>query len=568
MTENTGTATEKVAIIKLVPPELIGGIIVHGHNLVSHRLLDMIGLFQDEFPGSGITNIMFRNDNEPKQGNDPVHAKFFPEIMGLVVNLSRHLTEIYKTIEADDNRINMRALWWHTMLITLLHEWKHAIQYTNAPLEERAFDKIFTKEAEEEAENWANTMLFELAKKPGNLLEMPDAKNCPMFWKFVKDFQDMVEGEADKDLEKWMITQKRMLDEGTIFEDTDNDQRFMSFRGYLRAISDDPDDESWNVNEGAAVTAQTEAAPTPVDASGFTPENAVLSPAESEFIPSPDISNENDMYVDVMLEAVIQSQMNAANLNPPAPAAAPAVEPTSTETAPWETPAVAPQPLPTPAVTAPQAYVPEVWQNNVSTAPVGQYNQPGNVIPSVVQVPVVTLPADQQKMIVQAIFTRLFQHLFSKCMFNPVAPTSFDDPNAVLNYAVRIDDIPGSEQLVLSHDFGDQAITIGQPGSVQERQPIGNGLCGIIMKNTRLPSFSLRMNVGGLEKQWKLIPQNPNKTNKDGQLTASAVRVRQNGSAIAWVFEETARNMDNLVTMAFEQHSGQQMSMRWYPFAK
>jgi len=553
-------------------PIIVGSLVVLGSHLVSQRMLEIVDLLANKITPNGVASINFRNDNTPTVNGETVFAKFFADSLSIMINIPKHLNEVYDSIEAGTTA-SIKCLFWESMLISLAHEFFHAKSWLQAP-EELKNTILGDEKHEKEAVAFSRRILEELIKsgenlEPSMLEPIVVEENNAIINLLSSDTDDSAKDDV------WLKKQARMIEEGTMFEDEDGNAYF-TFASFMRSVSDNIDDPAWNTErkEAAATTAvvvtPTENTTEPEEKKTISEDLLKPQTSTQQYQVETDIPDQSQYQVEELppvdmmddfgmdnfsiensmslMFAQMESQHNEVPYN-----AVDTPKPTAFSTT---QNAYA-------SVTAPNiqqnAYVPEIWQNNsTAMAPAAIQTSP---TPAVTLQPV-NMTKEQQIQTVEQVFARLFYNLFGKCDFNPAFPNSFGHPEGILENVIQITDIPGATQIFLSHDHGDQAV-----GMVME-EPITNGIRGYITKSMRLPAYSLWVNRGGVKKQFKFLPQSPSKTypaghTLAGQLKPSAARVRNQGSAIAWVVEETPQGVPSNYLIAYEMDVGKPISWRW-----
>ena len=133
---------------------------------------------------------------------------------------------------------------------------------------------------------------------------------------------------------------------------------------------------------------------------------------------------------------------------------------------------------------------------------------------------------DSISRIAKQVYMKMYNHIFTNCVQQKEADVGFANPEAVCSMPIPLTDEENSMFVSMNHlDINGRWCT-----DVSTTK----GLLGKIMKNTKLPSYEVILNVNGELHRRLFIPQNPAKRNASGQLTQRALEARA-GNAIAYV---------------------------------
>jgi len=503
---------------------LVGNVAVHGMNLISKKLADVIVLVTTSFePECGISTISFNTNNKPlNKDNEPVFGILYPDTGTVMFNLLHHFNSSYD--EASTNpecRLSMRAIIWHTMLITLFHEIHHA----KAVVAAAGAEIVWDDEKDTEATKWALTQVNRIAKFHSALVEPPSIDEEPFFGPMLRDIRKIMDGS-----EEWQKRQMKMLDDGSIY--IDGDTTLMSMKEYLRLASDDKDSPEWTPT---TTIIEKKEAPVVADASVVAASAGVTAPVEVAAAVELPVYNPLDFNPD----AVIDDVEFAAAMDPELTGGC---EDTLFFPGMGGGMAAPNMMMPGPGATMPAGATPGAgasWVNPVTAFMAGGA-QPVTVAPGAgrtfaheapQQIAPHGLSVEEQKLIMKTVNMRLFTHIFTKCGFNPMAPSSFENAGAVYE-PVPIGDIPNVNKLIVAMD------TTNPDGSAAKKVPVTTFLKGVVFSKTGLPGYWMWLNINGWLLKRTFVPQNPNKTNANGA-TAMAQAVRR-GEAIAWMIADGA----------------------------
>lgn len=575
------TETQKVAEVtkKPIAPIIIGGVMVIGAHLISERLKAVTELLIAQVQPN-ITSLVFRDDKLPMAEGETVHGMFMADMLTCHINLERHMDEVREALVSHNPDASFHILYWDTLLVTIIHEFYHGYQYANAPAEEKA--TILGREnLSDEAQAYARELIEKLVLNNVNL-EPPAIADEPMLAFELEGMLELHKANIEGSKDPWLVKQIRLVSEKVAFEDTEG-KKYFTYRNFIRATSKIKEDPRWDIQPDLTTTTAVVEVKPPVILENGVILDSLFNPSEDESFDDMVMDHVNDQagseevsnYVidqdfDSEADAIFMSMMGETggivSIHMVGPADSNPVMPVETKT--YAAPAYVPPPPPNPVhVAAPvntsAVYTAPVWVNPGLNGTAAPANMGATWLKPEV-LPVVTLTPQQQKLVAEQVFARLFYQLFSKCQFNAASQTSFDHPTGVLESTVRIDDIPGATSLFLSYDCGDQAIA----GNYQTLPVTAEGIRGFITKDKRLPGFSVWINRGGVKAQLKMLPQNPNSVfpvghHMAGQLKKSAQDVRVHGMAIAWVMAETPKGQNSEYLWCYEMAPGGQLVYRW-----
>ena len=133
---------------------------------------------------------------------------------------------------------------------------------------------------------------------------------------------------------------------------------------------------------------------------------------------------------------------------------------------------------------------------------------------------------DSISRIAKSVYMKIYNFIFRNCLPQKDNDVGFAYPEAVLSTPILL--TPEESTIFVSMNHNDiNGRWCTDVGTM-------NGLLGKIMKNTKLPSYELILNVNGAVHKRLVLPQNPAKRNPAGQLTQRALEARA-GNAIAYV---------------------------------
>lgn len=473
-----------------------GAVTVYGHEFVSKHVLNIIGacLNSPEFDEDhhGVFSLVFSTESIKDSDEKEVYAMFFPEVKSIVVNLSKMWDNAMEEALSEDKLISVVCALHHNLLFHIFHDIHHAASYAGGV---NIFD--LTEEEHEKSSAWANEKIIELAK---TIDIEPDWKAEPFFGPMIEElFINLKEDEKDViALRAKELIEKDIMVSVTGDAEDDNaaETKITTFRDYIKILSED--EEGWEeellkknfLNEMstiAQVVEPTTATMAQEQEDDEVPDEVPWDEPQSEGILFGGGAIKTTGHPETLVAATF-----GAN--------------------PVQTPVIAPVSVLMGAVVAP-----------VTPVAVKPLNYPTNNIDPA------TVPA-----IMAQVFMTCYQHIFTGCGLLTNSDIAFQAPEFVTQTPIDLNSIPGAAAIVVAADIND-----AQGNWAAEKQLENGQLFGNIKKNTKLPGYTLHLNVNGVHHIRALIPQNPN----TGSTTA--VRARA-GNAIMWIVDNaTARDDSN-----------------------
>jgi len=503
MAQEPATQTaEGLPEIKQLPIEVVanvGNVSIHNADMISGKLLfflqHVFGKVEPNNSNGGahtISSVHFLTDGYPKKNKKSVMAIIYPEIMSILINMKKHFDAAEEYIKtAEDNQASLRCILWHNLLVSVLHEIHHAKIMATAQQEGKSKYRIsWTEELEMEATEFAVRRIIDIAKTFP--IEPPTNEEDPYFGSLIAEFRQSIE-ESE---EAWAVQERELYDKNIIARGIGPNEEvvdILSFKEFLRLSCDDEkdvNDTAWNSQPNLFVTPEFQQTVQPM---------STLPPAQPQ---PPVIIDDGDVYeyyddLDTLEDLPIDGMDNV-------PVAEPQPALNSNQL----------PPVPEPTTMAP---------NNVGTFPqVNQFQQPVGTGPAQH-----VLPPEEIMAILKEVYMRLYYHIFTKCGFNPQAPTSFTNPGAIFD-PVNIGDIPNVDKLIKGMDITDAE------GNRVNQAPVNGQIKGVVFNESKLPGYWIWINCGGQLRKRTIVPQNPEKRDGNGNLKANAVKARQ-GHRIAYV---------------------------------
>jgi len=463
----------------------VNGVMVLGAESVSTRFLELLADINIEYPDNGMESVIII-----EAADTPFR---FGHLEGrqLSINLANHVDEALEMSLEAQSHLSLRALIWHNLVVTLFHEVAHLEELRENP---DAYPDGETPEIDEATTVKAQTMILDFVKKGYNI-EPPLVWEMPFFHGCIEEHMVRFRDSVDP----WCRNQVYMAENGLIYHDPDKGISIMSMREYEQRFLPQllgeygytvdgkmKEEAKVNTTEVIALTNMT------------NEELEDLDMFESfEEIDTEDL-DEGDMFDDAIESGTIGVQ----------------------ETQPWIPPAA-------PAQTTSFVAPPPPPANNqpwVAPPPPATANFKPN-----------TLTPDAAAVVAQAVYLRLFNHIFTNCGWTG---TGFTNMAAVLT-PVDISDIPMAVDLIHSYDTQDPQ------GNKVRNLPCSGQIRGEIFGTAQLPGYTLNLTIGSAAHVRRLVPQNPNKM-RNGQLTKTAAAAK-NGARIAWLINTEAADTGKFV---------------------
>lgn len=568
-----------------MPVEIFNGrgnaVAIFGAELVSQKIIDILvyAINNECDDEHGIHSIVFRDDGKPilDTEDDTMMWMCLPDSKSIVCNLKNcvhHTIRQSLKHKKEHYDVGLRGLVWHSILAGAFHEMCHSQSFIQDEHGDKLYSamkatkqtkeiKEFMKKEEKKADDYAEQMLFALAKKIDLEVDFGESLSAFVNGEIEATIEHEEKHMKDMKSKRWVEYQKFMqANNGLYIRESDNDADTLSdkvvseFKTYLHLCSGDPvDDTSWNTTTiGKPVTATetpVELKPSDIDynnpAKQFhqpAPEMqatvAPLNPAEAEPLDPDDAMAEADFYIleDDFGEIKSPNQNTEAFNIMARPDAAPAQATAGGQMSPQYQ-----HPAPQPQYTPPQYQAPTQQYQ-----PAPQFQQPAPVNPGAVPYtppqagavpnPIVPgkgaydMPLDgaRYQQAIKSLYTKLVSHIFEGCQFNPNYQPFFlakDNIHAQIG-------LSADENLIVK-----EMVVMNAAGKRQFGTKVEGSVMGCFIDNAKdLPGYHLTMSSAfGDQIQRKIIPQNPHKTNKvTGQLSSTAQEA-MNGAKIAWIVD-------------------------------
>ena len=490
------TQTEKQQGVVAINPTAIttptGLVMVWGFEHISTKMIDILKtmLSHDAFENiyHGIKSVVFRIDGYPKESGNSLCASFAPDTCGIAINMDKTLERAMER-SMDHPETSLFASWWIEMLLNFGHEIHHGVRW-NTDRRKLYNSQEMLEEEEDRAEKYCNSLLTDLAMNYD--IEVPPIEE--EIW-FNNQINELFSGKDTSD--EWAKSQKEMITEGIVWRQEPKDSApivISTFKELICLISDgNVASEEWTKEtillkpNAPTLDEQLNGKTVVMNAAGEQGE--VIQPSSAPVTAAP-VNNDfnSEMYPDEM-EECYEEEYDAYDdhydAQPPAPAVQPAAAKPATTGLPFDK-------------------IPEMHQ-----------------------------PEQQQTLetvnrIAKQVYMKMYHFIFANCGPLKDSDIGFSNPDAVLATPIPLTEEEKSVFVSMDHhDIN---------GRWCKDVSTANGLLGKVMKNTKLPSYEVKLCVNGTIHRRLFIPQNPNRR-KNGILTQRALEARS-GDTIAYTKDQ------------------------------
>lgn len=512
---NTAVAAQTTVLpVDVHDPVLVntvwGAVAVFGHQFVSKKDLLIVEhcLALEDFSGPdgvdhNVKSIVFRDDNRPEDTTGrPVLGNVSFDHGAIAINLFGIVASAIKDA-LNRPEVAILATFHRNVIHTLLHEIHHCSTLDRFPK-----DPEEEKVEEDAAEEWAKEKLFFLAKTV-DLEPAHHAESSVL----ASQLMELLHGKEDE----WSIDQRHKLDNHIMYELPETEVHkavtLNLFKEYMRHQSKDNTDKVWDNDTITATAAVSQVVEQVVASSPATPPEVELPNANALF---PEVMElEYDGYEGMARDPYgntfggmswdeIPEQNFPAQANPNVPLFATNQVPLNSAF-----------PI-----------------SNGNPAPQAQYNQPAapQMAADVTVYPKTGLTLEQTAAIVEGVYRKCYNHIFTNCGRRMDSDKAFDFPENVYKMGVALTEM--EMRVVVKMDCLDanERFCSGMPTTA-----VGQ-LFGQVFSNTKLPAYKIYINMDGYERCRLLMPQNTAKSDGRGGLTKQALAARA-GSAIMYIKE-------------------------------
>lgn len=488
-----------------------GTIVIYGHNNISKTDLELIAacfsetVWDGDEDVHGVRIIKFLTDGRPvREDGQMVLANCSIELGGISINLQRHFDRALEYCVNEPERSI-----WPTFNMLLLQSYLHEachIACRQTPEKREMMDAGDLEEEEKNSEAWSFEMLVRLARKV--CIEPDDYAKSPYFLKKWNEVRVMSKDSDDP----WFKKQQFMLDNRIMFKlepekGVHEGLESVTFKEYVRLMDPDSDNEEWANNTTNSTV-------------------KLMNVTQPEVIPGADIpvypSSQNCSIADeIDLEDFIA--MGSSDVEGTYEFAEGTSEFVANNGFFGETETIEKgfekSMFPVKGAPAQNGF----GQQNMNRAvPAG--TPTGNKV-----YPNIGLTPEQVGSIVQGVYMKIYNHMFTNCVMLADNDVAFERPEAVCMLPITLTE--DEKKVIVKCDAMDSN------GRMHYGVPTEDGnLWGYVSSKVKLPMYTLYINNCGSEDVRKLMPQNTNKRNNDGSLTKPAAMARS-GVAIMYAIE-------------------------------
>ncbi len=484
-----------------------GAVAVFGHEFISKKDLVILAHcltlpeLSIENGGHKVKSVVFRIDSIPKdEAGNPILASCCFDAGAIIISLMYTFTKAVEVMLDEEPDSSIVAIYQRNLILNYLHEINHlGMLDGNGKLSDSE-----TTELEELAGDWSTEKIYELAQT----VDIEPAHHAESAFLAGQIIELLLEND-----EPWAKHQRLMLDNHNMYNlvETDKHQGIvLNFKGYMHLMSsDESDNEVWNKETilGAGVE---------------SPLAEAIRPVNTEDLPTDTPPEE------VATAGGFEAGSEAMELEDPGAAFDPNLfgpDGMPTLESLFEPPVPGEPLLGTPtaagAMTGGPTYTgfPIAGQEVAAIA-----TETG---PAVNVFPQTGLDEKDTADICQSVYAKCYNHIFGKCERVLNSDVGFQNPDAVATIPIVLTE---QEKAVIV-----KCDCLDENGRFCEQLATTTALRGSIMKNTKLPTYKLYINVNGQEKVRVLLPQNPGKI-QGGAYTKTALQAR-GGSCIMYIME-------------------------------
>lgn len=502
------------------------GVMIVGAELLGRKLLNILGAMIDMNEEDKLSSVIIRDDNYPQQDGEPVFAMTYADTYSICINLQRCWDHACEVSEKGEHKLGFMGVLWIDILCSIGHEMDHIrlASKDRSLYEKYRSTEKGNKALEEVANESAKNDIVKMVKKYN--LEIPAANGFG--WCGIK-LMELFTDEKTKDLD-WVIRAQRMIKQGVIYDDGEEGVEIINtFRAFVRmAYQGKHVSETEDSGEQATIPVNLEVKETgevikaePVQEAKIElkekiEETAVV--AQESATPSMFVASgisQNDSGYEEVYESGPGTNMS-------------------------ETKEVTDEFGD--SVPLPEAVVQQQAQH-ASAAATG--------IPEVSEKPRTYTPnelsSETMKSFVEAMWKRLYHHVFTKCgwMQNPTTGRFYFSNAGAIAEGVDISDLVeyyGAENFIKEYD------TVNATGQYAAEEFKGV-VRGRPTSAQGLPSYDIYINVDGHRFRRRFVAGNPEKKSTQNAYTKMA-DYTANGNMVVFVYKS---EMDHVQGATFQQ---------------
>jgi len=501
-------------------------------NYVSQKLIDiMVHALNDPSYitasggnyGHGIYSVVFRVDNMPvmpkgKGQFEEVPWMWVEASKSIICNIKRCISIAFEqALDTHEDfkyseHMSVHTAVWQQLLSGFLHECHHANTFMDDAMQMLTDKRAMAKE-EKEADEFGKIALYHLAKniniEPDLGKHIEDIYNTA--WELVwEDLKTTPEKDRSAKMNRYITCQDHMRQSGTMWfmeatKSSENDQSIKTYKEMLHYFSgDDKNDPEWGTNTTPPNTTTVVHENTPSTEDAYGNPGIVTTPIPNGFQGAMPQQQPQNMGYPPQQGYMMQPQ----NTMPKAPEG---------------------------ALGQAGPVAPNYQQQNVPAGTDHGVNPSCQVGANVY--PASTLSPQAFQGVVKQLYYKIYAQIFQSCGYNPMNGPGqpYFMQSAKIVEPIMLD--PEEQKIIHSMECYDAV------GRIQLKTKVDGWISGRFMDKAKmLPGFALTMsNMAGTEIVRKFIPQNPWKTNSNGEYSKTALLAQQ-GTHIMWIVDPQAKD--------------------------
>ena len=187
---------------------ILYGVLAKNAHLVSENFLKFACTIFYAHPDQEIDRLIFDPDGHPVVDGHEVFSTYDRGSSTITMNLRRHLGNAIRVAEHGYTGFSLHSLIWITMVGSILHELKHALD----ACEPGYLDRITRDEQEHIADRWAAEGKTFFACR--ELAEMPDLSEEPYFGPLLNGYLKRITTNSPP---QWALIQQEMIGAGIFY---------------------------------------------------------------------------------------------------------------------------------------------------------------------------------------------------------------------------------------------------------------------------------------------------------------------------------------------------------------